>query len=549
MAVMAKPREPFDLAVVGAGIVGAMVALLARRRHPEWRIVLADRSLAGHGATRYSAFLDVPLAPTPGKRALTERSRVLYDELRRELPSLPLRELPAVFVSSEGRAPRLAGEIVADRESPLRPLDAALAASLAPDGFRLPTGSVALGGVRAVRADDTLVRTLVDELRARPSTVCVEGVEVASVVGDGGGRQLLTTHDGRTWSARRTALCLGPWLGSSQPRIAGLPRKWRVKKVAALHVPIAPRSGSAVVYLADEEAFFLPQPEQRRFLFSFRSDQWDCEPDAAPLRIDPRDWSCARAIMKRYMDVVDMDLGGVVYCDAYGADAVPSVEPLDGVPGAFAVGGGAGSGFRLAPALAERALQALEELRAGGVGPEPGLRGEAAVLGREEADMFDVVADPAIADDAVTSLFDAVYVKGGYTAPAIAERLFSPASVRSRGTTLAAIGRQSGALLGAVIVVPPGNHGRQISVDGEAELHLLAVRPDARRRGVGRALVRDALRFAEARGWRRVVLSTQRQMTEAQALYAAAGFQRRPERDWTRWGSHYLAYDIELTSS
>jgi ribosomal protein S18 acetylase RimI-like enzyme len=58
--------------------------------------------------------------------------------------------------------------------------------------------------------------------------------------------------------------------------------------------------------------------------------------------------------------------------------------------------------------------------------------------------------------------------------------------------------------------------------------------------------VHHALRFAGARGWRQLVLSTQPQMTEAQSLYEAAGFRRRPERDWGRGASSYLAYTMEL---
>ena len=39
--------DVFDLAVVGAGIVGATAAYLAGQERPDWRILLIDRSLVG----------------------------------------------------------------------------------------------------------------------------------------------------------------------------------------------------------------------------------------------------------------------------------------------------------------------------------------------------------------------------------------------------------------------------------------------------------------------------------------------------------------------
>ena len=58
----------------------------------------------------------------------------------------------------------------------------------------------------------------------------------------------------------------------------------------------------------------------------------------------------------------------------------------------------------------------------------------------------------------------------------------------------------------------------------------------------------EALRLSRERGWPRVWLSTQPQMTAAHALYAAAGFARRPERDWRRGEREFLAYAIELAT-
>jgi len=153
-----------------------------------------------------------------------------------------------------------------------------------------------------------------------------------------------------------------------------------------------------------------------------------------------------------------------------------------------------------------------------------------------------ICADGNVSDTELTTLLGSVYVDGGFTDPTGAEKLFSPAAVRTRGTIITARDPTDGRLLGMVILVPPCGAARQIAFDSEAEIHLLAVRASSRRQGVGRKLVDTVMELASLRGWRSVVLSTQEQMHAAQALYKQAGFFRVPERDWSRAGRRFLAF-------
>ena len=66
----------------------------------------------------------------------------------------------------------------------------------------------------------------------------------------------------------------------------------------------------------------------------------------------------------------------------------------------------------------------------------------------------------------------------------------------------------------------------------EAEVRALAVAPQARGRGLGRALIEAVTDRAATHGVRHLVLSTQPGMAAARHLYADAGFTRLPERDW-----------------
>lgn len=59
-----------------------------------------------------------------------------------------------------------------------------------------------------------------------------------------------------------------------------------------------------------------------------------------------------------------------------------------------------------------------------------------------------------------------------------------------------------------------------------AELKRVFVRPEARRRGVARALTEHAIETARARGYMRVRLGTQETAIGAQRLYESMGFTR-----------------------
>jgi ribosomal protein S18 acetylase RimI-like enzyme len=143
------------------------------------------------------------------------------------------------------------------------------------------------------------------------------------------------------------------------------------------------------------------------------------------------------------------------------------------------------------------------------------------------------------ADAALEALLYETYVRGGFTDAILAGTLLA-AAVRARGEVLAARDRDS--LLGTVTLVAPGSPARRLATPEELELHLLAVKPDARRRGIGEALVRDALQRAEARGARGVVLWTQPMMDAAQRLYRRCGFERDASADFSRGARQFLVH-------
>lgn len=89
--------------------------------------------------------------------------------------------------------------------------------------------------------------------------------------------------------------------------------------------------------------------------------------------------------------------------------------------------------------------------------------------------------------------------------------------------------------------------GELLRAPGEAEIRALAVRPEARGRGAGRALVGAVIERAAGLGVRQLLLLTQPEMKTAHCIYQEAGFTRLPDRDTSpEPGVDLLAYGLDL---
>jgi ribosomal protein S18 acetylase RimI-like enzyme len=109
-----------------------------------------------------------------------------------------------------------------------------------------------------------------------------------------------------------------------------------------------------------------------------------------------------------------------------------------------------------------------------------------------------------------------------------------------------------GHVIGSVFLFPPavdayGDGGPRADWP---ELRLLAVAPEARGRGVGRALVAECVRRARAMGAAALGLHTSASMTAAIALYEGLGFVRTPEHDFRPEGAELVTgYRLDLGSA
>jgi len=147
-------------------------------------------------------------------------------------------------------------------------------------------------------------------------------------------------------------------------------------------------------------------------------------------------------------------------------------------------------------------------------------------------------------DRAITALLIQVFTGEGYTDRLSAEKMSTPDALRQRGDLLLAKSA-TGDLLGMVICARPTSTARQVAELDEAELHLLAVHPNARGNGVATALIGACEQRASSLGYGKIVLSTQPTMQAAHRLYERLGYQRNTARDWSRiqTGKSYFVYE------
>ncbi len=152
---------------------------------------------------------------------------------------------------------------------------------------------------------------------------------------------------------------------------------------------------------------------------------------------------------------------------------------------------------------------------------------------------------------AVGELTLAAYVADGYLDDEAdyATELRAAAHRAAEADLVVAADDSTRELLGTVTFCISGSPYAEISGPGEAEFRMLAVRPDARGRGVGQTLARWCVERAREQGCTALVLSSLDRMTTAHRLYERLGFVRQPERDWAPApGISLIAYRLDLAT-
>lgn len=329
--------DPLDLAIVGGGVIGALIAHEAVAAFPDVKVAVLERGLIGQGASSRSAGVHFPRGATERVRSMSEHSERVWERLAAEL-DLPIRAVDATVVGN--------AEVISSTYLRL--------------GDATGPGSQAwhLHGCHYADVQGVAGRMLAS---LRDRVTVLEGNEVAELSPDGDLHRI-TLGNGNELLARRVVLAPGPWIGHHAWADLVAPLGLRVKKVVATHLESSPEADDQLRIFHDEDAFVLPLHGRGHFLFSYTCNRWDVTPDGPDLVLEQADLDDARAVLGRFApELVELCNSGRVFCDAYSPNREPVVAELR--PGLVFAGAANGSGYRLAPAIAAETVAALNLTR------------------------------------------------------------------------------------------------------------------------------------------------------------------------------------------
>ncbi|MGN6601362.1 MAG: NAD(P)/FAD-dependent oxidoreductase [Ginsengibacter sp.] len=344
----------YDVLIAGGGILGICCAYYIKKRFPGKQIAIIEKGLVGKGVTGYSACLDFPYGASAFKRDLTERSRQRFNELLAKYPFLPFKRIPFIGIAGNDNMGQVM-QCVTDG-SIKRGLPQQFS-NYAPPEFSMPPQAGFFYNTTAGYAYDDFTYLLAKEL-VKQCVVIYEGTKVKEVEA----RQseyAVTTNYGLVLRGGTMIDATGPWMQTGISSRFLSQHNTRIKKVVALHINCRPPTNAPVLYFFDHDAFALPQPHFGRWLFSYRCEDWDLKIGQAEFTITEENMKTAIKVLKKYNSSFCSHVtGGRVFCDLYTPSGDPFVERV--APNYGVIGAPGGSGFRLAPAMAEEMISKLE---------------------------------------------------------------------------------------------------------------------------------------------------------------------------------------------
>jgi len=160
------------IAVIGAGIIGSLIAREIVSREPNAAVTVFDRDGVGAGATRRSAGVHFPRGSTERVRQMSAYSEDFYAELLRKDSSLPIYPLPmCVVLQPEASADLLERYL---KRASLAPAAGRMHAAVNTEGMTAWTGT----GCQYADVYSLTQRIAHD---IRPSVIFREGVTVTDL--------------------------------------------------------------------------------------------------------------------------------------------------------------------------------------------------------------------------------------------------------------------------------------------------------------------------------------------------------------------------------
>lgn len=340
------------IAIVGAGIIGCLVALEAIAAYPSAQITLIERGLAAEGASQRSAGVHFAVGRTERVRSMSLYSQRYYTSLASRSPDIPIFPLDFYAVSKPAAASELRQRFVAPGQF-----------HDAPDRHWVtgwPKEHLVWSVPGCHYADvGKLVSLIARQLRDR--VTLLEGLEVESIAERRDGIDVrLTTGD--KLSVEKLIIAPGPWVNANSWHNLTRPLGVRIKKIVAMHFDHPMEELNAAILYPEVDAFIVPLRNRGHWLFSYTCDEWDVSPDDLPRALSDRNFKNARDILYHYApDLVPLMRSGRVFCDAYSPSGEPLITVIGESGNVIFAGAANGSGYRLAPGIAAEAVRLLNQ--------------------------------------------------------------------------------------------------------------------------------------------------------------------------------------------
>ncbi|MFK4259366.1 NAD(P)/FAD-dependent oxidoreductase [Agrobacterium tumefaciens] len=347
-------REPYDLAIVGSGIMGLCAAFIAATSESYQHLVVIDQNGIGSGASGYAPGIQISVGRGQREQELAVRGTKFWQEM---YPggSWPVGRNCKLFwlTRSVSKIKQMSttGEMVQSSRAEVNSQLSSLPGLAVPDGVGVVSDQCSYSPVKHVVLD------LARRLRACGVTF-EERFNVASIT-QRAGMMIIQAPTGVELLARRVIVAIGPWLPNSPLREAlGRTPVVRVKKVVSLHLAVKPSPSCPAIGLVGDYAFLIPMIEEGYWLFSFTSEEWDVRPNSDELKVSEDDVARAYTILANWFPSDAPKIASSrVFCDCYSTDTIPFAHPAHSMAGVAIVGGGAGNGFRFGPGCAKDALE------------------------------------------------------------------------------------------------------------------------------------------------------------------------------------------------
>lgn len=340
-------KKHVDFAIIGGGIIGAMVATLAKIRNPKLSIAIIDKNMVGHGASLLSAALSADCSNGQHTNDLITRNARVMQELGKFI-DLPLIEKPCIHIVGSAELYKFNHSYLNSKhKSEIINSISSLGELTIPKDKEIFLSDK---GVHFVNIS-ALLNNLCAFLRSNDCRIyeCCE-VQKLSKSND---TTIITCTNNLEFIANKVCVAIGPWSNNSV--IANYASK--NKKITAFHLNKLPSDNDPIIMFFDENAFLLPLTYRKHWLYSITSDEWNVNPEDK-LSISKNDLEEADKILNKYgMNFSNLFSGGRVFCDSYNQTRELSIQKP--YPEIAIVTGASGSGYRLSYGVADKVLEGL----------------------------------------------------------------------------------------------------------------------------------------------------------------------------------------------